>query len=331
MTPIAPDIIPVTLEEAVHTAQQGAVLVDRSNLGMLKFSGETRLDLIHRMSTQDVNSLEAGMGTATILTTDIGRIIDRLILYAAGEAVYALTGEGNADNIARYLMRFVFFNDDFHIEDLSAETRIWGVYGVDATAYLHDIFDVELDLPLHHWLRMTGQEDRPVYIMRTDPVFGAGYLVMSAGDDFTPLLVSGGLTLIDEQAFDYLRIAAGQPRFGRELTGDYIPLEAHLWADVSFAKGCYIGQEIIARMESRGRIAKQLVQFEAEAMIPAGETITAGGKKAGTVTSIAAGPLGILGLGYVKTAYLEQADEGEVDWAAAGIPLAAVKVAGAVS
>jgi aminomethyltransferase len=325
---MAPDMLAVTLEQAVELAQHDALLVDRSNLGMLKFSGETRLDLIHRMSTQDVNSLQPGMGAATILTTDIGRIIDRLILYVGTQDVYALTGEENADNIARYLMRFVFFNDDFHIADLSAETRIWGVYGPAAGNHLNNIWGVELDLARHHWQQLTGPNDRPVYMMRTDPVFGDGYLIMSEGDDYTQLLIDGGLKLAGEEAFDYLRIASGRPRFGRELTSDYIPLEANLWPDVSFSKGCYIGQEIIARMESRGRIAKQLVRLRLDELVPAGEDIIAAGKKAGTITSVASGPLGVIGLGYVKTAYLERAGETDVDWVAAGIPLEMVGPAG---
>ncbi len=328
MIPIAAEITPVTLEQAVEWAQYHAVCVDRSNLGILKFSGETRLDLIHRMSTQDVNSLQPGMGAATILTTDIGRIIDRLILYVSTQDVYVLTGEENADNIARYLMRFVFFNDDFHSEDLSAETRIWGVYGPEARARLNKILAIDLDLALHHWRQLIMENDRPVYIMRTDPVFGDGYLVMSEGDDLTPVLVGDGLPLVEEKAFDYLRIASGQPRFGRELTSDYIPLEANLWADISFSKGCYIGQEIIARMESRGRITKQLVKLRVYGLVPAGETILAGDKKAGTVTSVADGPLGVLGLGYVKTAYLEQIGSENVGWNVAGTPLEIVGIAG---
>ena len=100
----------VTLEEAVNAAATSAIVVDRSNLGLLQFSGKTRLDLINRMSTQAVNNLTSGQGAATILTTDIARIIDRIILYAARYAVYCLTGENNNQAVARYLMRFVFFN-----------------------------------------------------------------------------------------------------------------------------------------------------------------------------------------------------------------------------
>jgi len=293
--------------EIYQAAHESAVFANRSALGMLKISGETRLDLIHRMSTQAVVQLKPGEGAATILTTDIGRIIDRLILYAGSSQVYAITGEHNADNIARYLMRFVFFNDDFHLEDISAETAILGIYGPQAEQVLQENFDwLEVDIPLHHW-REIEIAGITAYLHRTDPINGHGFFLTSTEDNQALLehsLRDIGLIEADEKAFDYLRIEAGQPRFGHELTQDYIPLEAGLWDDVSFNKGCYIGQEIIARMESRGKLAKKLVRLRSSAAVEPGEKILADGKSAGTITSSAAGPDDTLALGYVKTNYL---------------------------
>ena len=273
----------------------------------MKFTGETRLDLLQRMSTGDVVALQSEEGKATILTSDIGRMIDRLLLYTSSDAVYALSGEDNADNIARYLMRFVFFQDDFHIEDLSAQTAIFAVYGREARNRLQPLFDETIDLPLHHWRELPLGENS-IYLHRTDAVAGDGYFVMcdvaQAGDVWQRLL-DGEITPAGEEAFDYLRIESGMPRFGREISDDYIPLEAGLWGDVSFTKGCYIGQEIIARMESRGRLAKQLVLLRAEAPLQIGVEVEAGGRSAGSVTSAGVGPAGALGLGYLKTRALE--------------------------
>ncbi len=295
-----------TVYQAAH---QGAVLVDRSSLGMLKFTGQTRLDLLHRMSTNNVNELQAGEGVATVLTTDIARIIDRLILYAASGAVYCLTGENNANNIARYLMRFVFFNDDFHIEDLSADTAVFALYGPQARSRLTAAGFPDEALPLHHWrqCQVNGEPEaasgRTAYLHRTDPLNGDGYFVMCQLADRDAIwehLVNQGIAVADEAAFDFLRIEAGMPRYGRELTLDYIPLEADLWADVSFSKGCYTGQEIIARMESRGKLAKRLTRLQPDSPVQPGDDILQDGKKVGTYTSVAAGPNGLVALGYVK-------------------------------
>ena len=299
-------------QNVYEAAHQSAVWLDRNNLGMLKFSGETRLDLIHRMSTQAVNGMQSGQGKATILTTDIGRIIDRLILYCSSDTVYALTGENNAGNIARYLMRFVFFNDDFHIQDISAETTIYAVYGPQASRILgEELGFPEVAIPLHHW-REAEIVGVPAYLHRTDPINGGGYFIMcetGAAGELQQFLKETSLVAAAEADFDYLRIEAGLPRFGRELTQEYIPLEAGLWDDVSFTKGCYIGQEIIARMESRGKLAKRLVRLTPEAEVEPGSEITANGKKAGTITSSRTGFNGQVALGYVKTAVLDAEDE----------------------
>lgn len=298
------------IEPSVYEAgHQSAILVDRSNLGMLKINGDTRLDLIHRMSTQDVKHLKTGEGAATILTTDIGRMIDRLILYAASDTVYALTGENHGDAVARYLMRFVFFNDDFQLQDISARTTIFGIYGPWAEHILGEEAGFpEVNLPLHHW-REAEIAGVTAYLHKTDPINGSGYFVMcetAGGKTLRDALLAAGLVAADEAAFDFLRIEAGQPRFGHEITTDYIPLEAGLWDDVSFNKGCYTGQEIIARLESRGRLAKRLVRLTAAEPLAAGDALSAGGKSAGTVTSAADGPQGVQALAYVKTAILEQ-------------------------
>lgn len=293
-----------------EAAQETAVLTDRSDLGMLLVSGETRFDLINRMSTQKVQSMSKGEGTATIFTTDIGRIIDRLLLYATTNTLYALTSENNSEAIARYLMRFVFFQDDFKLQDISGGTVIFGIYGPQARQKAIAAGFSDEDLPLHHW-RQTKLGDVTAYLHRTDPIYGGGYFIIGEAKDRGALwqrLLDTGLTAADAPAYDFLRIEAGQPRFGHELTGDYIPLEANLWADVSFNKGCYIGQEIIARMESRGKLAKKLVTVTADAPLAQGATIVANDKKAGTLTSTAVGPQGAVGLGYVKTAVLQAND-----------------------
>lgn len=294
-------------------AHETAVLVNRSDLGVLKITGASRLDLIDRMSTQRVKNLQRGEGAATVLTTDIGRIIDRLILYPSSDSVYALTGEDNGANIGRYLMGYVFFNDDFHLQDISAETAVFAVYGPQAPQILGEVVGFpEVDMPLHHWREAeiaTDDGTINAYLHRTDPINGYGYFVMSEaqhGDALWQRLRTAGLVVADEPAFDFLRIEAGLPRYGHELTQEYIPLEADLWSDVSFNKGCYVGQEIIARMESRGRIAKKLVQLRPDAPVAADSDIVADGKRVGTVTSVAEGPHGPLALGYVKTAALDE-------------------------
>lgn len=310
------------MTESYRAAHESAVLFRHESRGLLQLTGKSRLDLINRMSTQAVAALQPGEGAATVLTTEIGRIIDRPILYAGDDRVLMLTGEGHADALARYLRRNVFFNDDLQIKDLSLETDVFGVYGPQAGKLLTAAGFPETDLPRHHW-RSAEIAGATAAVHRADPIAGDGYLVTANVADRAAVwtaLTAGGLTPVDEATYDYLRIEAGRPRFGHELTLDYIPLEAGLWDDVSFHKGCYTGQEIIARMESRGKLAKRLVRLRPESPVSAGAEIVANGRPVGTITSAADGPGGPVALGYVRTAAL---DEG-APLTAAGNPLQVV-------
>lgn len=309
----------VALSEALAAVTTGAVLVDCRNEGVLHISGATRLDLLNRMSTQALAALRDGQGAATVLTSDIGRIIARLIVYAAADHLIALTGDHNPDNIARYLLRFVFYNDDFRLRNVSAETTVLAVYGAGAVDRLTAAGLAPGDLPRHHWRRLSA-DGLDVTVHRAEPIGGDGYYLLAAAADRDALhqrLTAAGCVPVTPAAYDYLRIDAGLPRAGHELTLDYIPLETGLWDDVSFSKGCYIGQEIIARMESRGRLAKKLVRLSAATPLTPGAAVMAGERTVGTITSAATGAPGPVALAYVKTTALDEAAPLTVD----GVPV----------
>ena len=317
--------------EAYQAAHEAAVVVDLSARGLIELKGRSRLDLIDRMSTQAVKELAEWQGAATVLTTDIGRIIDRVMLYASDDRILMLTGEGHADALVKYLRRNIFYNDDLQVTWLGG-LLLLGVYGPRAGEMLAEVGLETEALPLHHWrvssIPIINAQLAPIdpggglpraqkieafelfcMIFRADPIAGDGYYLLfqpEHAEQLFTLLSLVGFTLIDEETYDYLRIEAGRPRFGRELTLDYIPLEAGLWDDVSFSKGCYTGQEIIARMESRGKIAKRLTRLRPASPVAAGAEIVANGRPVGTITSAADGPAGPVALGYVKTAVLDE-------------------------
>ncbi len=180
------------------------------------------------------------------------------------------------------------------------------VYGATAHQILQTVSGEDLSgLPLHHW-RTVRIAEVEVLIARADPIAGGGFHVIGEQAALTEVwqaLVAKGVVPSGEETYQVLRIEAGRPEFGHELGDEYIPLEANLWAEVSFTKGCYTGQEIIARMESRQRLAKQLMglRFESEVTLPA--TLLSDEREVGVVTSVAHSPaLGWIGLGYVKSA-----------------------------
>lgn len=294
------------IEREYAAARTGAVMMDASAWGRLRLTGSTRLDFLHRLSTNDVAKLQPGQGAATIFTTPIARIIDRTIVYARKDDVLLITSRGNQGRVAQWLRKYIFFNDDVQVKDVTAETAMIAVYGVGAAEAIRQIGGEDLsDLPLHHW-RAVRVSDTDTLIARADPIGGGGFHLIGDGASLAPVgkaLASAGVASLSEATYQVLRVEAGRPEFGRELGDDYIPLEANLWGEVSFTKGCYTGQEIIARMESRHRLAKQLtgLRFAAEVTLPA--TLWAGDAEIGVVTSVAHSPaLGWIGLGYVKPA-----------------------------
>jgi len=255
--------------------------------GRIRARGGTRLDFLHRMSTGDLRGLHPGQGRATVLTTPIGRMVDHAAVLAEPDSLLLLVGGGNQARVLGWLRKYVFFNDDIQLADESDALPMWGVYGDGADAWAK--------------AAQAGAGGWPRYahaggLVKAPPLEGAGYFLI--GDKIAPPQPAS-----DPAEYEALRIAAGYPAYPNEISEAYLPLEAGLWNAVSFTKGCYIGQEIIARMESRGRIARQLVRLSLDPPGAAerGDRLSAEGGEAGVLTSIAPGAG--QALGYVRSAH----------------------------
>jgi tRNA-modifying protein YgfZ len=294
-----------TIEQEYAAARAGSVMIDASEWGRLTFTGRDRVDFLHRMSTNDLLHLAIGQGAGTVFTTPIARIVDRTVVYVRADDVLMLTSRGNQSRVAQWLRKYIFFNDDVQIKDLTGETGTISLYGAAAHQVISGMTNEDLSaLPLHHWraAQIAGSE---VTIARADPLAGGGFHLIcdrAAQPGVWQALLEAGIAPLSEETYQVLRVEAGQPEFGRELGDAYIPLEANLWNDVSFKKGCYTGQEIIARMESRQKLAKRLVglRFDDYVTLPASLWIDA--HEAGSVTSVVQSPaLGWIGLGYLKS------------------------------
>jgi folate-binding protein YgfZ len=134
--------------------------------------------------------------------------------------------------------------------------------------------------------------------VRADGSWGAAPAVDLWGPD---VAVPDGATLVDAGALEVARIEAGVPKMGAELTERTIPAETGLVeGTVSFTKGCYTGQELVARIDSRGsNVPRHLRRLRSAVPLEVGADLVAGGKVVGAVTSAAATPDGWVGLGYV--------------------------------
>jgi aminomethyltransferase len=126
-------------------------------------------------------------------------------------------------------------------------------------------------------------------------------------------LLQAGARPMGQAAYEVLRVEAGYAAHGHELSLEYIPLETGLHDAVSFTKGCYVGQEIISRMDSRKRLAKQLRGLRLSGLAEAPARLAVAGKEAGDLTSVVQSPrFGPIGLAYVRTAHAEPGTRVEI-------------------
>ncbi len=290
-------------------AHHDALLIDRGAEGRFELLDRDRLDLLHRMSTNNVNVLKAGEGCETVLTTAIARIIDRLIVYNRGETALALCGAGRTATVRGWLQKHIFFQDRVKTHDLSTEWAQFGLFGSGAAAIADRFIPNASTLSRHHFGERAFGEGSLI-VARSYPLAGDGYTLLVPVAAREAVIAEIGIGVctgeIGAQIFDMLRIETGVPLSGHELSEDYIPLEAGLWDAVSSTKGCYIGQEIIARMESRHKLARSLVQLELERLLPEGTLLHTSDRTVGSITSVAALPTGkIVALGYIKTDALD--------------------------
>ncbi len=290
-----------------EAAHKDAVLMDRSHEGRLETTGRDRLEIIQRISTNDVAHMAADEGRPTILTSPTGRIIDRLVAYNHGEKALVTTEPGRGSTVREFLQRQIFYNDDMQILDLGATTRQFALHGPKAEAIVRSFAPQAGN---QHYLEcvdtMIGGVE--VTFLKRKPLVGTQWIVIVPGDKaidvWRALVAIGqqqGLKAAGSLTFNVLRIEAGRPGVGRELSTDFIPLEAGLWDEVSFKKGCYTGQEIIARMESRNKLAKTMVTLNLSEMVESPAVLQADEKDIGTLTSSVVTPRGeVLGIGFVK-------------------------------
>lgn len=290
-----------------EAAHRTAAVFDRSHEARLRIDGGDRLALIHRISTNEVERLTDGSGRPTIFLNAIGRILERAEVYAADDHAVLIGGPERAASLQRLIRRNIFFRDDVKAHDMAAATAMFALHGPRAPEVLNGVgVDVSgLALFGHTRAQIAGG---PAWIARAKPLIGDHLRVIvpvANAQAAWDAIVSAAAEIrglpAGSETYHLLRVEAGAPAASSELSDTFIPLELGLWDEISFHKGCYTGQEIIARMESRGKLAKTIVTLTltAPAAVPADLLID--GKRAGTLTSLAVTPYGqALGIGVLK-------------------------------
>jgi aminomethyltransferase len=289
-----------TVEQVYDSAIDSALVVRHDPPGMLLAYGADRLDLLHRMSTNELETLEIGGLRQTVFTDPVGRTIDVVTVLQQPDHSVLLGLPGRAERLRSWLQRHIFFQDQVTLSEPESEWSLWGVYGPLAVEIATEL---GANPPAPERFESLGDG----YCWPVSAPLG-GLLLLTSSTEIESRLAAQGGEALDRQAYEILRVEAGVAAPDREILDDSIPLEVGLRPAISFSKGCYVGQEIIARMDSRERLAKQLVGLRFGGAVEPGSSLEHDGRKVGQVTSAAYSPRhGWVGIGSVRSEAIELA------------------------
>lgn len=278
----------------------GVALVDLSTRrGRLQLTGDDSIDLLNRLSTNDLKDLNClGTGAATVFVSNKGRIIDLVHILRRGDHLLALTSGTGALPVAQQIA-FYTIMEDVVVADVSSETVHYRLLGEKVTELLQfprecpPYGSVSLDIDGINCLGLRSEFGQISCIDLLAPAKFAAPI--------QAIFMDAGATALTDKSFERLRILMGEPGHGAELSGQYNPLEAGLRKYISFNKGCYIGQEVIARLNAYDKVQRRLVRLAwSEGKCKEGAELRLQGKLVGILTSATCGDGPGLGIGYVR-------------------------------
>lgn len=297
-------IVPTSFQndlKALKAAREEVVICDRSHWGLLKITGEDRLRFLHNQTTNDFNQKKPGENCDTIVVTSTARTIDLITAYITKEAVFLIVSPGMSEYLSKWMDRYIFPMDRVEISDLSAENLLFSLVGPLSETLLQKIGVKEIPAQGNLTSKIG---DVTVLIAEGNGLALAGYNLIvpiaEAGAIWTKLVEAGGVSMGDV-CWETLRICQGRPAAGIELTEDYNPLEAGLWHCISFSKGCYIGQETIARLNTYKGVKQRLWGVKLDGPVEPKTVVTVDDVKVGILTSYTQTSTGFFGLAYIRT------------------------------
>jgi tRNA-modifying protein YgfZ len=299
------------IEDQYQAALTRAGYFSQALAGHLLLRGPDRLAFLQRQTTQDAGGLKPGQAVLTVLTSPAARIADVFYLLAfpdeENDSLEVLSLAGHSSQTAGYLKSRIFFNDNVTLLDQTSQTRQLDLFGPAAEAVLQALGLPVPDL-VGGYLLGTASEVQ-VGVLKHDPSIGLGYrlLVSSSGaESLTRALAASGVVEISPETYAVLRVERGLPAPEAELSEAYTPLEVGLGGAISHSKGCYTGQEVIARQVNYDKVTRQLAGLSLPAPVPSGTSVMIEGRPVGTVTSAVLSPrFGPIALAVLKRPHFQ--------------------------
>ncbi|MGH7887203.1 MAG: aminomethyltransferase family protein [Candidatus Binatia bacterium] len=269
--------------------QIGAGIFDLSHRAMLQFTGSDRLSFLQGMLSNDLRPLKMFEGQQATILTQQGKVIADARVLCAMNSIYLDFWEFLKEKIIAHLNRYLVA-DEVEIHDPNQEWKMLSLQGPRAPTILAELF-ANGELPAqadHHG--MVQFDGAPVCVVYADRSGYDGFdIIAQAGQLLTMVqrLAALGATWVGARAQDILRIEAGMPRYGVDFNEDHLLLEVGLDDSYSYTKGCYLGQEVVERIRSRGHVNRKLCGLLLDGNTPANaaDRIVKDDKEVGQVTS----------------------------------------------
>ncbi|MDA1279942.1 MAG: hypothetical protein O3B95_07865 [Chloroflexi bacterium] len=286
--------------------EDGSGMLRWTRTSIVEHSGPDALDLLHRLTTKELLSLPEGGTRRTVLTSDRGRVVD--VFLVARTAVDQLLLVSDSDKPGRMISAIDYYTiiEEAELADRSDSHVRVTLVGPRSVSVVKSVLGFEPGLSTSSAVDFLGTSlfvfsDASRGVVWFDIVCPA-----DVGDELAAAFNTAGSIPIDLEQFELFRIDHAIPGSDREYGEHANPIESGLLDLIDFDKGCYVGQEVIARLDAYDKVQRNLRVLESSAPIEPGTKLQFGSKPAGTVTSassIRAGSGNFLALGLVRKAF----------------------------
>jgi tRNA-modifying protein YgfZ len=278
----------VVADTGYRALTEACGLVDRSQRGKLALTGGEAKAFLHGQVTNDVEGLDAGQGCYAAFLTHKGKMLGDLRVLDLGDELLLDTERVALQELFNMIRRYKL-GRDVELHKRTLELGLLSLVGPHT-----DTFGLEAE----HDNRRAEIAGRPVVLARTD----VGLDVFVPAGSNAVVAAELGVPEVDEAVAEIVRVERGRPRYGVDLDEGVIPQEAGLnERAVSFTKGCYVGQETVARLHYRGKPNRHLRGLRLSAPAASGDVLRLGEKEVGRLGSVASSPvLGPIALAIVR-------------------------------
>lgn len=272
-------------EMTTYSALDAAAVWLPPDASVLRLTDADRVDFLQRMTTNNIKLLHPGESCVTVLTSPTARIIHVFTVLADEDALWLLPAPGETAALERHLRGQIFFMDKVRVSRPERALTRLRVVGRQAAATLTQRGFAPLPTAEGNWLRC-----QELMILKQELYDLPGYEVIAPVEAVEAFLAQLAAPRLDAASYTARRIELGRPAPGAELLDEYSPLEAGMTWACAENKGCYTGQEIIARQLTYDKVTRALVGLRSAVLLTPGDMVLAEGRQVGIVTSAAYSP-----------------------------------------